>query len=280
MDNMQKTTYLDNDRIRREGVAIVELKGAQGYHGPISSPHYIISLCDSGYIDMEYDSMPERFTPHDLAVLYPQHTCIARQATPDYHITLIVVSADLYAKMSSLNFSNKRFAYEQLPHFHLTDSQYDDMLAFIDTLRRITRFDLKNREDTLMSCIYTLSQIIDHYHDTAVGPTAANIKWLSHSFYNAIIEHCHQHRDVQFYADLFCLSPKHFSSVVKQQTGHTAGHWIQHYLLIQLKQALTYEPETSIQAIANRFGFNEQASFARYFKKHTGVTPTEYREEK
>ena len=36
-----------------------------------------------------------------------------------------------------------------------------------------------------------------------------------------------------------------------------AGYWIQHYLVIQLKQALTYEPETSIQAIANRFGFTE-----------------------
>ena len=182
--------------------------------------------------------------------------------------------------MSRLNFSNKRFAYEQVPHFHLTDSQYDDILTFIDTLRRITRLDLKNREDMQVSCIYTLSQIIDHYHDTAVGPTAADAKWLSHRFYNAIIEHCHQHRDVQFYADLFCLSPKHFSSVVKQQTGHTAGYWIQHYLLIQLKQALTYEPETSIQAIADRFGFSEQASFARYFKKNTGVTPTEYREGK
>lgn len=103
---------------------------------------------------------------------------------------------------------------------------------------------------------------------------------LSNRFYNAIIEHCHQHHDVQFYADLFCLSPKHFSSVVKQQTGQTAGYWIQHYLVIQLKQALTYEPETSIQAIANRFGFTEQASFARFFKKHTGVTPTEYRDGK
>lgn len=275
---MHETTYLDNDSILREGVAIVELKGVQANHGPISSPHYIISLCDSGYIDMEYDSVPERFTPHDIAILYPQHTCIARQATPDYHITLIVVSADLYAKMSRLNFSNKRFAYEQLPHFHLTDSQYDDIKAYIDTIRRITRLDLKNREETLVSCIYTLTQIIDHYHDTDVGSTAADIKWLSNRFYNAIIEHCHQHRDVLFYADLFCLSPKHFSSVVKQQTGHTAGHWIQHYLVMMLKQALTYEPETSIQAIADRFGFSEQASFARYFKKHTGVTPTEYRE--
>lgn len=46
------------------------------------------------------------------------------------------------------------------------------------------------------------------------------------------------------------------------------------------KHALTFEPETSIQAIADRFGFSEQASFARYFKKNTGVTPTEYREGK
>ena len=277
MDNIQKTTYLNNDSIHRDGVAIIELKGAQAYHGPITSPHYIISLCDSGYIDMEYDSVPERFTPHDLAILYPQHTCIARQATPDYHITLIIVSADLYAKMSSLNFSNKRFVYEQVPHFHLTDSQYEDVLTYIDTIRRILRLDLKNREDMLVSCIYTLTQIIDHYHDTDVGPNDADNKRLSNRFYNAIIEHCHQHRDVQFYADLFCLSPKHFSSIVKQQTGHSAGHWIQHYLLIRLKQALIYEPETSIQAIADRFGFSEQASFARYFKQHTGMTPTEYR---
>jgi AraC-like DNA-binding protein len=277
MDNTKKTTLLDYDKISKEGVAVVELKGAQSYHGPISSPHYIISLCDSGIIDMEYDSMPERFTPHDIAVLYPQHTCITRQATPDYHITMIVVSADLYAKMSRLNFSNKRFDYEQLPHFHLSDSQYDDMLAYIDTLRRITRLDFKSREDTLVSCIYTLSQIIDHYHDTAVGPAAANIKWLSHRFYNAIIENCHQHRDVRFYANIFCLTPKHFSSVVKQQTEHTAGYWIRHYLIMRLKQTLAYEPEASIQSIAERFCFPDQSTFSRFFKRETGVSPTEYR---
>ena len=275
---MQTTAYLDSDGIVSAGVAIVELEGAQGYHGPITSPHYIISLCDRGSIDMEYDGEAERFTPHDIAVLYPHHTCIAHQASPDYHLTLIIVSASLYARMSRLSFSNKRSVYEQLPHFHLTDSQYDDLRAYIDTLRRIASLDLTNREDTLVSCIYTLSQIIDHYHDIAVGPTAADFKCLSHRFYNAIIENCHQHRDVRFYADLFCLSPKHFSTVIRQQTGHTAGHWIQHYLTIRLKQTLTYDPESSIQSIADRFGFDEQASFARFFKRQTGLTPTEYRE--
>jgi AraC-like DNA-binding protein len=129
-----------------------------------------------------------------------------------------------------------------------------------------------------VSCIYTLSQIIDHYHDTAVGPAAANNKWLSHRFYNAIIENCHQHRDVKFYANLFCISPKHFSSVVKQQTGHTASYWIQHYLVIRVKLTLAYEPTASVQSVADRFGFPDQASFCRYFKRETGLSPTEYRQ--
>lgn len=268
---------LDSDRIVMEGVSVFEVTGMPAYNMPYVSPHYIISVCKSGSLNVEYDASPAVFAPHDLAIIYPQHTLIAHSATPDYRATLIAVSAELYAKMGSLNFSNKRFDYEQLPHFHLTDSQYDDMMVFADTLCRITRFGLKSREDTLVSCIYTLSQIIDHYHDTAVGPVGANIKWLSHRFYNAIIENCHQHRDVLFYAELFCLSPKHFSSVVKQQTGNTASHWIRHYLIIRLKQTLTYEPEASVQSIADRFGFSDQAAFSRFFKRESGLSPTDYR---
>jgi len=277
MVETQKTLMLDDDKIVKSGVLVINVEGSSENHLPYISPHYIISVCHSGNMDVEYDSAPAHFSPHDLAIIYPNHTLISHSATPDYCATLIAVSSDLYAQMGKIYFSNKRFEYEQLPHFHLADDQYEDMLSFIDTLRRISLLNLKSREDTLVSCIYTLSQIIDYYHDTAVGPTAASIKWLSHRFYNAIIENCQQHRDVKFYADLFCLSPKHFSSVVKQQTGHNAGYWIQHFLVIRAKQMLIYEPEVSIQTIADRFGFPDQTAFCRYFKRSTGLSPTQYR---
>lgn len=277
MDNTQNALLLDNDKIVRAGISVFEVTGMPVYNVPYVSPHYIISVCKSGSLDVEYDASPAKFAPHDLAIIYPQHTLIAHSATSDYRAMLIAVSADMYAKMGSLNFSNKRFAYEQLPHFHLTDSQYNDMMVLADTLYRITHFDLKSREDTLVSCIYILSQIIDHFHDSFFGSSADSIKWLSHRFYNAIIENCHQHRDVQFYANLFCLSPKHFSTVVRQQTGHTAGYWIQHFLILRIKQVLVYEPELSVQAVADRFGFSDQASFCRYFKRITNLSPTQYR---
>ena len=277
MENEKNEILLDDGKIVEMGVSVFEVTDVPGQNKPFVSPHYIISVCHSGSIDVEYDVNRVEYHPHDLAVIYPQHTLIAHKVSPDYRATLIAVSAEMYAKMGRFNFSSNRFVYEQLPHFHLSDGQYEDIVSFIDTIRRITRLNLKSREDIMASSVYILSQIVDFFHDTAVSPASSANKSLSNRLYNAIIENCKQHRDVQFYARLFHLSPKHFSKVVQQQTGHTASYWIQHFIILAAKQMLTYEPDASVQAVADRFGFPDQASFCRYFKRGTGLSPTQFR---
>ena len=277
MKNAKNESFIDDGKIVEMGVSVFEVTDVPGQNKPFVSPHYIISVCHSGSIDVEYDVNRVEYHPHDLAVIYPQHTLIAHKVSPDYRATLIAVSAEMYAKMGRFNFSSNRFVYEQLPHFHLSDGQYEDIVSFIDTIRRITRLNLKSREDIMASSVYILSQIVDFFHDTAVGPASSTNKSLSNRLYNAIIENCKQHRDVQFYAHLFHLSPKHFSKVVQQQTGHTAGYWIRYFVILAVKQMLTYEPDVSVQVIADRFGFPDQASFCRYFKRETGLSPTQFR---
>ena len=277
MKNEKNESFIDDGKIVEMGVSVFEVTDVPGQNKPFVSPHYIISVCHSGSIDVEYDVNRVEYHPHDLAVIYPQHTLIAHKVSPDYRATLIAVSAEMYAKMGRFNFSSNRFVYEQLPHFHLSDGQYEDIVSFIDTIRRITRLNLKSREDIMASSVYILSQIVDFFHDTAVGPASSTNKSLSNRLYNAIIENCKQHRDVQFYAHLFHLSPKHFSKVVQQQTGHTAGYWIRYFVILAIKQMLTYEPDVSVQVIADRFGFPDQAAFCRYFKRGTGMSPTQFR---
>ena len=277
MENTPDVSLSDDDKIVEMGVAVFEVTDVPGQNKPFVSPHYIISVCHSGWIDVEYDINRTEYHPHDLAVIYPQHTLIAHKVSPDYHATLIAVSAEVYAKMGRFNFSSNRFVYEQLPHFHLTDEQYDDVMSIIEALRRITRLNLKSREDIKASSVYILSQVVDYFHDTSVGSAEASNKSLSNRLYNTIIENCKQHRDVQFYARLFHLSPKYFSKVVQQQTGHSASYWIQHFVILAAKQMLTYEPDASGQAVADRFGFPDQASFCRYFKRGTGMSPTQFR---
>lgn len=277
MGNAKKISLLDDEKIVEMGVSVFDVTDTPVQKIPYTSPHYIISMCHSGCLEAEYDSANVQFHPQDLAIVYPMHTLVVHRVSSDYHATLIAVSSELYTKFGKLFFSDKRSVYERIPHFHLADSQYDDMMSFADAIHRITRLNIKSREDITRGCLYLLSQIIDFFHDTALATMGDATKSLSNRFYNAIIENCHLHRDVWFYARLFHLSPKYFSKVIQQQTGHNAGHWIRHFVILHAKQMLTYNADVAIQAIADRLGFSDQASFCRYFKRGTGLSPTQYR---
>ena len=66
--------------------------------------------------------------------------------------------------------------------------------------------------------------------------------------------------------------------LIKQETGVSAGEWIDRYVVLQAKALLNRMRNLSIQEITDRIGFSEQASFSRFFKRNTGISPKEYRE--
>lgn len=277
MGEIGRNLLLDDEKIVEMGVSIFDVTDTPVQKIPYTSSHYVISMCHSGCLEAEYDSVNVQFHPHDLAIVYPMHTLVVHRVSSDYHATLIAVSSELYTKFGKLFFSDKRSVYERIPHFHLSDNQYDDMMAFSEAICRVIRLGIKGREDILRGCLYLLSQLIDFFHDTTLATTGDATKSLSNRFYNAIIENCHLHRDVCYYARLFHLSSKHFSKVIQQQTGYNAGHWIRHFVVLRAKQMLTYEYDAPIQDIADRLGFHDQASFCRYFKRGTGLSPSQYR---
>lgn len=97
-------------------------------------------------------------------------------------------------------------------------------------------------------------------------------------FYDALMEHhCHSHK-VAFYARICCLSPKHFSEVVKAETNMSANEWIDTFVLMSAKSLLDTRKDLSLQQIGRQVGFHEQATFTRFFKRKTGITPSEYRQ--
>ena len=83
-----------------------------------------------------------------------------------------------------------------------------------------------------------------------------------------------------FYAAQACLSPKYFSDVVKQETGHTAAWWIHSHVVAEAKALLQLRRDLNIQTVADMLGFADQAIFSRYFHRETGLYPTEYRNQK
>ena len=86
-----------------------------------------------------------------------------------------------------------------------------------------------------------------------------------------------QHRTVGYYADKQGLTPRHFSDIVKKESGYTPMGWINMVTVNQAK-SLLLQPDMQVKQVADELGFPEQFTFRKYFKTHTGISPRAYRE--
>lgn len=83
---------------------------------------------------------------------------------------------------------------------------------------------------------------------------------------------------VAYFADKYCLSSGYFGNLVRVETGRTAKDIIADHVLAYAKQLLNDEALT-ITMISNRLGFEYPQHFVRFFKSHTGKTPSVFRNE-
>ena len=83
---------------------------------------------------------------------------------------------------------------------------------------------------------------------------------------------------VAYFADKCCLSNGYFGNLVRVETGRTAKDIISDHVLAYAKQLLNDEALT-ITMISNRLGFEYPQHFVRFFKSHTGKTPSAFRNE-
>lgn len=81
---------------------------------------------------------------------------------------------------------------------------------------------------------------------------------------------------VSEYADMLSVTPNYLNKTVKQHTRRTAIDWIEISRLNMAKQLLK-DPAVPIVEVASRVGLDDQSYFSRFFKKRTGITPSQYR---
>jgi hypothetical protein len=48
-------------------------------------------------------------------------------------------------------------------------------------------------------------------------------------------ENFREQRDVGFYVDRLCLTPKYLSKVIRDSSGASAGEWIDDYVILETK---------------------------------------------
>jgi len=83
-------------------------------------------------------------------------------------------------------------------------------------------------------------------------------------------------RDAKVYASDIAISYKHLNDVCKNIVKTTAKSFIDKYVILEAKRMLV-STSLSAKEIAFTLGFDEATNFFKYFKKHTSLTPVEFR---
>ncbi|MCM1168723.1 MAG: AraC family transcriptional regulator [Bacteroides sp.] len=83
---------------------------------------------------------------------------------------------------------------------------------------------------------------------------------------------------VKYFADRICLSSGYFGDLIKKETGRTAQEYIQRKV-IELSKLRLQDPRKNVSEVAYSLGFQYPQHFIRLFKRETGLTPGQWREE-
>ncbi len=83
-------------------------------------------------------------------------------------------------------------------------------------------------------------------------------------------------RSVQFYAGQMFVTPKYLTKITKDSTNKTVRQFIDEMVIAEAKIFLD-TPSVSIANVADELNFSDQFFFSKFFKNHTGLSPSEYK---
>ncbi len=245
-----------------------------------------ISLCTGGWAKRIVGSRICRMEKGVATVVSPMLPTLDIEHSEDYTECVVVEDMARVSGETAPFFSKMLPAVSNsMPMMKLNE---DKQAHIIEVARRIAEREalqpgteiFRQMNDHLIA-LQRLQLILEFLYDFASSEKSAaeapsRDERLFVNFMKSLALHCADRLSVADYAAESCLTVRHFSSLIRQYSGQTPKQWIHIFTISQAKHLLI-QHDLPIKEIADRLGFPEQFTFRKYFKAHTGFSPSEYR---
>ena len=245
-----------------------------------------LELCTAGNAETLTINGQCTIVPGMLIIHSPVFPMLELSRSAEYASEVLQDDIGNIYSLFSQNIPSPQHIYAITPFVYLSDAQQQFFLQRVDAIaakeRQLATINNPLQRNILTTVINLLKQetIMEHaflFSEQLMQDTKppSHKRQVLMTFLLSLNQEYKQHRTVQYYAEKQALTTRHFADIVKHETGYTPMEWINMVTINQAKNLLR-QPDILVKQVAEELGFPEQFTFRKYFKTHTGISPSEY----
>lgn len=271
--------------LMRECITASSDSQMQVFRFPCRIDAFIIGVGTEGETSVSFNLHEFRLKKDSMFIFTPKNI-LQVNSQQYFKADVIAISPDF---MRRINIDIKNMMplflkFVENPTLALTPEESRSMRGMIAQIERETRgpethFSVDIVSGLIAATIYKVGDIMYHYlaeHPEGQNNSHNRAEEYFKQFTHLLGEHFREERSVGFYARQLCITPKYLTTLIKRISGQSVSEWIDNYVILEAKTLLKYST-MSIQEIAYYLNFPNQSFFGSYFKRNTGMSPSQYK---
>ncbi len=237
-------------------------------------------ICRSGESEVILNDRRIQIRKGDMLTVFPNTIIQEISKSDDLHAYTVAVNTEFLRNINIPSSSMLYILIRQNPCISITQEQTDTIIELCEMLRRKSShvdhmFHKEICENLLLTICYEVAAMYSANNEIKKRPQSRQ-DMILRQFLSLVSTDYLVNREVGYYADKLCITPKYLSIVIRSVSGRSAADWISHVIIINAKSMLI-GTQMTVQQISNALNFPNPSFFGQYFRRHTGMTPKEYR---
>ena len=234
----------------------------------------------SGTATFDYNHTAHTLHACDIIIVFPGDIYSLTNASADFTASWVSFTPQVMDE-ALYNFPTSFFSHiADHPIYNLSDNEeYTNRIEYLKLLyARLADQSNICRYEIVLAFLRSLfmeilNRIVRNFRIDTSEPK--HRRRLLDEFVNRVTS-TPQCREVAYFAQLLCITPKYLSAIVADGTGFTAKEFIDRTAVAAIKQLLR-TTDLSVKQIAERLDFSGSGNLCRFFKANTGTTISDFK---
>jgi AraC-like DNA-binding protein len=233
------------------------------------SPQVI--LAEKGEAEVTFDYKPYKLKKGEM-ILKPAKTRFTIESVSrDWKMRLVEFRMP-QAMQNKMIFFHLDIIELKHKNFHRIKNYFDIIADFMENREKLS-VSIEYLMLSMLSLVNAISAESEH------TVKKSRVEVLFEEFMQELLKAEKKPREVSYYAKKMGIAASYLRNAVKLASKKSVSQWINE-VTIHTAQEMLKDDSIAISEISERMGFRNPSSFTRFFKKHIGMTPGEYRDSK